>query len=167
MPATKSRLPIFEYLSRLDKQDMDVYESVPEDDQKEFDTFVSFPALMWMSAAKDPFQHMMCLLSVNETCNGYFLQREHPELQAKLLAASGIKERVRHSFPKQLKSKKEGPLLELVRAFFPDADDEDCRFYLSRCSVDDIKSMAEKSNLYGDDKKKLKSVVDEFKKQFA
>ncbi|MAZ56801.1 hypothetical protein CL653_03345 [bacterium] len=157
------KLPIFQVLSRFDKRDLNVRSDYKNGELQEFDKFVGYPALLWMSAADDDVQHMMCLITASEIAENYFEQHANKPLQAKLLASAGIGERVKHKFPKPLKSSRPTKLYEVIYALYPDLDDGDCKLLLSRADVDDIQKLAESSGLYND-KKQIKAVVDEFKK---
>lgn len=160
------KLSIFDIMAKLDRGDTNARDQYEGQELKEFDSFIGYPALRWMSGANDPVDHMMCLVATNNINRNYFDLHAHKELQSKILASAGIGRRVRHKYIKPPEAKNKNTLYELVYCFYPDFDTEDCEFFLNRSSVDDIKTLANQSGLY-EDAKKIKNVVAVFKKRYG
>lgn len=158
-----NRLNIFDILAKLDKNDINVRNSFKNSELKEFDSFIGYPALRWMSGSNDETMHLLCLLNTNEINDNYFDLWKHKEFQSKIIALAGAGMWTKHVYIKPPVNKRASKLYELVHHYYPDFDYEDCDFFLERCTVDDVKELALSSGLY-DDNKSVKPVVDEFKK---
>lgn len=157
------KLPIFDIMARMDKNDLTIRDSIPEDQLKEFDSFVGFPALRWLSSAPTYSEHLLCLMNTNEVNKHYFDIWKHKDMQAKLMACAGIGKRTKHTYIKGPESKRKSKLYDLILSYYPDFDYEDCDQFITECDRDDIKSLAMGSDLY-EDAASIKPVMDEYKK---
>jgi len=157
------RLAIFDVMGKLDRNILNLRSSYEDSELREFDSFVGYPGLRWMSGSADNSMHLLCLMSTNDINRDYFTLWKHKEFQSKVLALAGTGVRTKHVYIKPPDNKRTSKLYELILSYYPDLDYEDCDFFLQRCDAEDIKELALMSGLY-EDKKDIKPVLDEFKK---
>lgn len=134
-------MTIFDFLASFDRKDYLLREKLSEEEAKELDNFVGYLALRWMSAADNTTDHQMSLLNVNEINRTYFSLYKHPELQAKLMAYAGLGEKTRRSYIKGPKALADNKLYQVVRMRYPDADNDDCKFYLQNCGRESFETL--------------------------
>lgn len=90
------KLDIFDVLNNTDNRNFDYYQSLDLDEQK---SFVPSVTLRWMSGMSDSDTSEIALLILNEVANtNFFDLYQHPELQYKLLASSGLGSRTKHKW---------------------------------------------------------------------
>jgi hypothetical protein len=157
------RLNIFDIMGEFDRQKLNTRDRYKDEKLKEYDSFIGYPALRWMSAAQNDIEHLLCLLNVNEINSGFFDLQKHKAMQSKALASTGIGQKTRHVYIKPPENKRTSRLYTLVLTYYPDFDYEDCDDFINKCSPDDIQELATMSGLY-EDKKSMKPLLDEFKK---
>jgi hypothetical protein len=78
--AKERALDVFQLLARLDKKDYQIWDTLNEDQQKEFSAFIT---MRWMSGTSSAYQLVLLNELVNTTV---FALPQHKELMMKLLA---------------------------------------------------------------------------------
>lgn len=114
--AKKYKLNIFELLSRLDRRELLIYESLEKDERKEVSPYL---LLRWMSIVQDDAdfeEYYTCI--VNDVVNkGFWELSKYPDLQLKLLAACGSGSRTMHKWvsePKGSTRRKKDKVREVI-----------------------------------------------------
>jgi hypothetical protein len=153
---TKERaLDIFMLLGELDKKNYNIWDSLGEDQKKEFSALVT---MRWMAGTTDQRQLIMLNEIVNLTV---FNLPEHRELLMKLLAVCSSGEKKRYSWInyKVGSSKKNKRSVELIAEHYgmsmKDAEDS-----LRLFSVSEIIELGEMHGLQKDEMKLLKKEVE-------
>ena len=108
MAEKKFALDIHSLLSRLDKGDLHVYETLSEEEKKGLSPFI---LSQWMFGTNNKLQ----VILLNELVNPYVfsLTKNHTELLVKLMACCGVKAGRRFSWVPMPKSSKKEPKLAL------------------------------------------------------
>lgn len=156
------KLDLFKVLSRLDQCDTELYNSLSDDERGELHKIIGFLLPKWMTGIIDEPSHMMTLVMFNEYANTgwHTTLADHPELQAKLLAACGAGKRQRHKFYKSKPQKKGSPLHDLLRIEIPDCTREDCVRWVR--SVDEADIISE-CNFNGYQEEETNAVIEEYR----
>jgi hypothetical protein len=131
------KLDIFLEMEMADLRNKDFYASLTPELKKSFSPLV---AMRWMSAVPDssPYKDEV-LMVVNEAVNVNFWDlREHPELQWKLMAASGCGVKLRHSWIPMAKRKKMGKINEFILQWYPGANDLELEIIKSGMNRDEF-----------------------------
>lgn len=156
------KVNIFKVLGYMDRGNFDAYRGLFSDEErKEVDGLLSYPALRWMSVAQDDTQHEGALQMVNEVANrGYFEFGKHRELQFKLLAVAGIRSFVKHGWIAAPPSKRSGKIYEMLRRAYPFMKDDEATLWVEVNSAEGVLELARR---LGCDKDEMKALVEECK----
>ena len=157
-----NKLDLFVVLGKLDTNNFGVYEALRGDEQalKEFEQSVGWLLPQWMVGANSEDDMEELLVAFNTYCNGvWFSFRNHPGLQAKLLACCGTGERVRHKFFKPKADKSLVKIRTLLTLKYPDIRDTEVLLWCESNSSRELKRLAE---MYGYQRDDVKSVLDSY-----
>jgi hypothetical protein len=161
----QEKLDLFGVLTFLDEQNMKVYEELKVDSEmlKELERNVSYILPIWMSGASNDKDLYDSTKSFNEICNeGWFSFYKHPELQIKLLAASGLNKKVKHKFFKSKGKESSAPKIrELIEHKYLDIRDDEIKIWCQLNNKSEIKKIAKEK---GYQEKELKDVLKEYDK---
>lgn len=129
------KLDIFDVLNAIDTHDYEFLSRQPEETRKGFAPVV---AMRWASAVPDGPNSDITLLMVNEVANrDFFAISDHPELQFKLLAASGLGRKQRHQWIPMTKQKKGTTKVhEYLSKYWPDANDTELNLLVGQFTRD-------------------------------
>jgi hypothetical protein len=152
------KLDIFSILSRLNKSELDLWNTLSEEEQKGFSAYV---ITRWMSGTKDAYQ----LTIIDEFVNNHLFNLgtkdgfkiDHTELFCKLLACCGLNDSRR--FVWKPESKKSGKMssmaLDIVKEYY-DFSEREAKQSLPLLSSEDVIQLAEELGYQVDEIKKLK-----------
>lgn len=157
-----TKLDLFAVLGRLDRGDMDLYQSLGEDQRVELEKILGFLLPKWMTGIHNDQAHMIALTTFNEHGNRGWHDKlsGHPELQTKILATCGSGRTQRHKFYKSGKRYQGSPLHDLLCIDIPDARIEDCVRWVRNTEEDDVVELCH-FNGYQDDQ--TDAVVEEYR----
>lgn len=143
------KLDIFELLSKLNKGNLHIWETLTLEQQKAFAPMV---VTRWMSGYKDRWQNIM----LDEFVNPYIWDlSKHPELLMKLLACCGTNNSGRAEWIALKSTKKSTLILELVMDYFSYTESE-AYGIIDILTKDDYLEMAEELGYQKEDLTKLK-----------
>jgi hypothetical protein len=137
------KLDIFETLRAIDNRNKDFYSNLSEDEQKGFAPPV---VLRWASSTTNETAEFY-LSVVNERANINFWDiAGHPELQYKLLAASGYGRRQGHQWiPNPGAKRKSDKVRSFLAEFWTDANDMELDLILGQYTYDTFVEFVESS----------------------
>jgi hypothetical protein len=120
--AAQHKLDIFDTLTAIDRRDFGFLERQQEDARKGFAGPV---VLRWASAVGNGEMGDYMLLMVNAKANlNFFDIGDHPDLQYRLLAASGVGSKQRHQWIAMPSRKRSANALhDFLSKYWPDASD--------------------------------------------
>lgn len=140
-------------LPRLDRHDHSLYGSLTEEERKEFHPVV---VMRFLSQAPQPYGDWY-LMSANHYANQHLHDiYEHPELQAKLLAACGVGERVNHNWIPNAKRANDDDLVEYISRFYPRANRMEIDVILGKFTEETFGHFVDGTSLDPAEAKKLK-----------
>lgn len=148
--AKERALDVFQLLGRLDKKDYHVWETLNEDQKKEFSAFVT---MRWMTGTSSAYQLVLLNELVNTTV---FSLPDNKELLMKLLAvcSDGSSKRYQWINYKTGGKKKSGIGVKLISAVYniPEHEAEDT---IKHFSPEELVQMAENQGWQKDEVKEL------------
>lgn len=153
---TSKKLSIFDTLGNIDKHNIDYYENLTEDEQKEF---IPFLVMQWLACSNNPIQ----VILLNEFVNVYvFWLHKHPELLYYLMTVctSGTSQRYKWKKPAAPPAKNTKAIGVIKEAY--DYSTRQSREALPFLTNDDIKVLA---NVLGYQKEQLTDLEKELKKR--
>lgn len=161
------KLPLSKVLFELDNRNINFYETLCDENKKEFQPFV---LMRFMSSSSDSAEiSKLSLISTNEFVNKHFwdLSKEK-ELFAKLLPASGLGFKLKHSWIVNKKTKNTDIIYNLAKEYHKyvhnwDANKTEINIFISKLSIDDIKEICHDLGKQQDETKKI---TNEFKKVY-
>lgn len=158
----KQPLDLTKTLTALDYRNKEYYSKLTKEEQKAFQPFV---LMRYMSSVPDkgdlPY---LSLVSINEIVNSHFWElSKEVELQAKLLAASGLGQKTYHKWIPP-KNKRKTILRDLVRDYFKQknwfCNNLEIDVYLAKITLQDLEDLCDEFAKTKEDKKKI---IEEFK----
>jgi hypothetical protein len=158
------KLDLFAVLGLLDENELSIYSTLKGDADmlKEFEQAVGWLLPHWMTGSNSESDLVDLTTAFNEYCNGgWFALREHPDLQAKLLACCGLGSKTRHKFFKPKKDKVLTRISNLLKVKYPDIRDEEVLVW---CRLNDKKDVQDLAEAWGYQKDEVKKVLDSYKK---
>lgn len=164
MVTKKTQLPIMPILKVLDQKKFGLYKAftTDESERKELERLIGYLLPIWMSGAVDDADHARMIVRFNRIANeGWFAFRNHPELQAKILACVGVGREVRHSFYKVARSTPSPKLTELLQERYRDIRRDEIRLWCQKNSEADVAELAAASGRQNDD---VKAIVEEYRR---
>jgi len=149
----KFALDIFAVLDQLNSGNLDLWDSLSEEEQKGFSPFI---IARWMSGTSDPLQ----IMYLNEFVNPHIFNSvigKRTEVMAMLLAICGTGNRRRFKWVAESKkgSKQSNMALDIVKEYY-DYTSREAQSQLSLLSTEDIIQLAEELGYQPDELKKLK-----------
>jgi len=155
----KFKIDLFELLSALDQRDFDFYTTLTNEQKK---AFAGIVAMRWMSCVPD-YNKELCeyhIIVVNDCANVHFWNSEmqkHPYLQYLLLAVCGLGIKQRHEWIKGLlnKNKTKSKIRELIKKYYPTANNNEIDMFLSMNNQDDIINLAKQLGYQNEQIKEL------------
>lgn len=155
------KLDISTILSKLDQNDMRVYNSVGDTKaaRNELDKNVSWMIPQWMTGSYDAVQQRNLVILFDELCNpGWSVFYKHPELQTKLLAAMG-NGRTKHRFyrPSGGKISKYPELIELLQSVYEDIRDDEVVLWCHHNDIKDLDDMMDQVGMSLDSRKPIRA----------
>lgn len=142
-------------LPNLDAGNLEFYNSLTEQQKKEFSPFV---IMKFMSAVRNKNDIPYHLIAVNRAVNRDFWElKDYPDLQYLLLAICGMGSKKRHYFPgKQLS---DTPLFKFVKECYPFMKVDEVQMFLDINTPDDIIQIAKDFGLQDSELKQIKKNV--------
>lgn len=155
---TKHKLDIFETLDAIDRRDFGFLERQREDARK---AFAGVVVLRWASGLNDSEAAMMNTMVVNEFVNNHFFDLyEHPDLQYKLLAATGVGTKRRHVWVTPSKvTRTDQKIRDFLASFWPHANHQELTILLKNFDRQSFRHFVEGS---GVDPDKSKDIIDAY-----
>lgn len=159
------KLELKRVLSALDSRNLSFYETLSDDEKKEFQPFVLMRFMS--SSSNSPIESKYSLISINEIVNKYFwdLSKEK-ELHAKLLSASGLGSSQHHTWISGTKATKD-VVAEFIKEVINDQgwfpNNTEINIYISKLSYDDIEGLC---NEYAKSKEDTKKIITEYRKTY-
>lgn len=156
------KLDIFKVLRAIDTRKYTFYQNLTDEERKSFAAIV---ILRWLSVVSDENKELCeyYLQATNDLVNVHFWHSEitkHPELQYLLLSLCGIGAEQRHTWIKgPINKKKTSQLIELVRRYYPTANNNEIEFFLRNNSTDDIIQLAKDFGYQNDEIKAIKKEI--------
>ncbi len=153
--AAERKIQLPDMLLALDRRQAQWYNSLNEEQQKEFSPWV---AMRFASSVDGPdYIQEHYLLTVNEFCNKNFsaLGSKHNELHWMTLQLAGIGKKQLHPFIKPPKKQAQNKLAKWLSKKYPHLRDDEIELFIQVNSEDAIKDLAEQSGL---DKKEIKEL---------
>lgn len=148
------KLDIFALLKATDHRDQGFYDRLDAEAKKEFAPPV---ALRWASAVDDGPLSDAALLLVNERANiGFWEIGDHPELQYRLIASSGVGTKLRHHWLAASGRGKTDRLRAFLARFWPDANAAEIEILLGQFTGDSFRAFVDGS---GVEPKEAKEIV--------
>jgi hypothetical protein len=116
------KLDIFQTLDAIDRRNLEYLNRLEPEQRAGFAPPV---VLRWASAASDGPEADLMLMLVNERANMNFHDIwEHPDLQFKLIASSGVGRKLRHQWiPMAQRKKSASALHEFLSKYWPQANE--------------------------------------------
>lgn len=161
-----SQLDIFPVIKELDKRNFELYREFDQDAdlKKELKQALSYLLPMWMVGATREEAHEELIENFNDFANkGWFNFHAHPELQAKLLAATGTGKPVKHKFYKGKTKTKNTALFEFVCQIHPDLDEDSFRVWVRTTDSDWFSEILQMAGKQPDEVKELQKQYDSFR----
>lgn len=149
----KFKLDIFSILGKLNSGDLNVWDSLSEEERKGFSPYI---ITRWMSGTNDPSQIMLLNELVNINLFGPLNKK--PEIMCKLLACCGTGQPNKRFFwiAESKKQKTTGStILEVVKEYF-DCTTKEAKYHMTFLEDDDIIDMATNLGYQADEIKSLK-----------
>ena len=162
-----AKLDIFAVLSRLDSNDLEVYDTLRSEPEMllELERNVSWMLPQWMTGASNDADHADLIDSFNIICNdGWYELYGHPELQTKLLACCGTGRRVRHKYHKPSKTLHLSKMMKLLEGKYEDIREEEVEMWVRRATKADMISFAESLGYQEKEVKELTKTFDTLRK---
>lgn len=151
------KLDIFALLAATDRRDQNFYGRLDADAAKEFAPPV---ALRWASAIDNGKYSDVALMVLNDRANiGYWDISDHPELQYRLIASSGVGQKMRHHWLPQAKQKRPGKLREFISRFWPDANSREIDMLLASFTEQSFRDFVDGSGL---EPKEIKEMIEAY-----
>jgi len=154
-----------EVLNSLDKKDYNVYSKMSEEQKKEFQPFV---IMRYMSSVPDDDASVYSLLVVNELANKHFWDlTTEKELQAKLLAASGLGKKTYHQWISN-KSINTNALHRFILDIFNNKNWHCNKGEIELfCKMNTLETIIDLCSEYGKTKDEQKKIVEQYKKSYV
>lgn len=154
------KLDLTTVLAALDRQNLDFYAKLSDDDKK---SYVPLVLMRYMSSLTDQNQNAAyAILATNDLVNiGFWNLSKHPELQHLLLCLTGLGKKQYRTWLPTKKSKRSNKVHNWVGEQFPHFNDQEIELFISKFDKDSWKLYLES---YGLDDKELKELVEAWKK---
>lgn len=151
-----SDFKMFDVLTAADFGNYSFPDDMGEEERAEFERFVQYPALRWMSAAADEQTEAFAVQSVNMANMGWWELYEHPRLRWMALCAVGLREKTFRRWPKipGLASTYEEKLAELI---WPLAKPEEIGQAVRLFSREQLEESAQRAGVQDAELKALKT----------
>lgn len=156
------KLDIFTLLKATDHRDQGFYDRLDAEARKEFAPPV---ALRWASAVDDGPASDVALLLLNDRANiGFWEISDHPELQYRLIASSGVGKKLRHHWIAASRRGKTDRVRTFLGRFWPDASAAEMDILLGQFTGDSFRAFVDGS---GAEPKEAKEIVDAYDQHVA
>jgi hypothetical protein len=138
------KLDIKTVLAKLDSNDLIYFDNLPDEDKKSLSPWVLMRYMS--SSSKYPELH---LISTNEIVNKHFsISNKQPSLAIKLLAVSGVGEKMYHKWVAPPKSKVgSNPILVKLSGIYPHFSSDELDLYVKINGIDAIMSELEQNGI--------------------
>lgn len=149
------KLDIFDLLKNIDKRNQDFYKQLTDEQIKEFAPSV---AMRWASSASNDELSDIMLVLINERVNINFWDiYDHPELQYRLMASSGVGKVLRHQWIPQSpkKEKDEAKVKDFIQTFWKDADENEIEIIINQFDKNSFEDFVFQSGLEDKDAKDM------------
>ncbi len=160
----KYALDLFGVLRMLDKQNMNIHDSLRDnpDALKELEKNAGWMLPMWMTASQSEGEHKQLIRNFEQKANGVWESTYgNPILQLRLLAACGTGRTSRHKFYKKDNTKYGELVLNLLREITPDIRQDEVEMWVRN---NDEHSTEELARLCGYQEKEIKALLTEFRR---
>ena len=151
-----SEFKMFDVLTAADSGNYSYPDDMDQELRAEFDRFVQYPALRWMSGVSDQDTEMISVQAVNMANLGWWELYDHPRLRWLMLCATGLRERVFRRWPKipGQAATYEQKLAELI---WPLAKPEEIEQAVRLFGREQLEQQAQRAGVQDDDLKALKA----------
>lgn len=159
------KLALGKVLDALDNRNISFYDTLSDDEKKEFQPFVLMRFMS--SSSNSPIESKYSLISTNEIVNKHFwdLSKEK-ELHARLLSACGLGSKQRHDWITGTKSTKD-IVSEFIKMVLKNqgwnANNTEIRLYISNINGDELEDLC---NEYGKSKEDTKKIITQYRKAY-
>jgi len=153
MPKKQPAIPLKAMLEAIDRNDLEFYDRLTPDQQKEFSPWL---AMRYASSASGMAAYHY-LLMVNDIVNCDFSTlKNHPGLQWKLLAVCGQGSPTFHPWiPPGKGKKKKSNIFDFIKQTHPLMENKDIDTLISLNTKEDLKQLAKESGMDDKDIKEL------------
>lgn len=149
----KPSIPLKDLNRNIDLGNMQFFEELPEELQKEFSPWL---AMRWASSVQNKALSPHYLTMINDFCNSDFtLLSKHPNLFWKLLALAGVGKSQYHKWIPPGKKAKKNKIQKFLSDIYPTYKLEDIDMLEKINSVDELKDLA---RTYGYEDKEIKEM---------
>jgi len=121
------------------KKSSTLFENSSEQEIKDIEKFIAYPALRYMSASNNDLEHELLLLLANRVNIHYGEHWKDHKFQARLLETIDTGSLPRYKWIKPPSSKAYHKLYDMVRKSFVHASDECCAMFLGKLDDDRFK----------------------------
>lgn len=154
------KLDLTAVLNALDKQDLNFYQRLSEDEKK---SYVPLILMRYMSSLSDQNANSAyALLATNDLVNiGFWNLSKHQELQHLLLCLTGLGKKQYRTWLPMKKSKKSSKLVKWISEQNPEYNEVELDIFISKFTKD---TWATYLKDFGMDDKEVKELVEAWKK---
>lgn len=153
----KYKLDLFRLLDAMDRRDFKFYSKLTDEEKKGFAGIV---AMRWLSVTSDANKELCeyYIGAINEA-NKHFWNADvakHPELQYLTIAVAGIGKKIRHQWVKGPAKKKENKIIQMLKEYYPTANNEELEMFFEMNDIDDFIEIAKTLGYQDDQIKEIK-----------
>jgi hypothetical protein len=156
----KYKLEMKTVLSSIDRQQLDFYEKLTDEEQKAYSPFVIMRYMSSM-ANRDPAQ-MYAILATNDLVNiGFSDLNKHPELQHKLLCCAGVGDKQYRPWIPAPKGKRnsQNSVMKFLAEIYPQCNSTELDLMYENTTTDQLEDLAYANDVREKDTKEMLKVL--------